>query len=216
MDSQNAYTGDFQDIFEKLASDITEIGSGFYSRGWLFGTSGNLSAVVRRDPLRLAITGSGLDKGNLAPGQIIEIDESARVVSGEYRPSSETALHISIVNDRKCGAVFHTHSVWGTILSRKYLDKGGIFLEGFEMLKGLDGVRSHDHREWLPILENSQDMDSLAVKVEKLLRENPGMHGFLLSGHGLYSWGATAQEAKRHIEVLEFLMEVNARSGGLD
>jgi hypothetical protein len=26
------------------------------------------------------------------------------------------------------------------------------------MLKGLDGVTTHEHREWIPILPNSQDM----------------------------------------------------------
>jgi methylthioribulose-1-phosphate dehydratase len=29
-----------------------------------------------------------------------------------------------------------------------------------------------------------------------------------MAGHGLYTWGADLAEARRHIEVLEFLMEV--------
>jgi|GEM_PF-6747725 len=35
----------------------------------------------------------------------------------------------------------------------------------------------------------------------------PGVPGFLLAGHGLYGWGSSIAEAKRHIEVFEFLME---------
>jgi methylthioribulose-1-phosphate dehydratase len=81
------------------------------------------------------------------------------------------------------------------------------------MLKGLEGVRTHKHREWLPILENSQDMRELAEKVTTTLRETPGIHGFLLREHGLYTWGASLQEAKRHVEILEFLMEVLVRAG---
>jgi methylthioribulose-1-phosphate dehydratase len=81
------------------------------------------------------------------------------------------------------------------------------------MLKGLEGVRTHRHREWLPILENSQDILELSQEVSRTLRENPGIHGFLLRGHGLYTWGASLQEAKRHVEILEFLMEVLVRSG---
>jgi methylthioribulose-1-phosphate dehydratase len=81
------------------------------------------------------------------------------------------------------------------------------------MLKGLEGVRTHKHREWLPILENSQDMVELGDRVAKTLQATPGIHGFLLREHGLYTWGASLQEAKRHVEILEFLMEVLVRSG---
>jgi len=36
----------------------------------------------------------------------------------------------------------------------------------------------------------SQDMIELGERVSKTLRESPGIHGFLLKGHGLYTWGA--------------------------
>jgi methylthioribulose-1-phosphate dehydratase len=38
------------------------------------------------------------------------------------------------------------------------------------------------------------------------------MHGFLLAKHGLYTWGRDLAEARRHIEIHEFLFEVVARS----
>jgi methylthioribulose-1-phosphate dehydratase len=37
-------------------------------------------------------------------------------------------------------------------------------------------------------------------------------HGFLLSGHGLYTWGSSLEEARRHIEIYEFLFEVVHRT----
>jgi methylthioribulose-1-phosphate dehydratase len=77
----------------------------------------------------------------------------------------------------------------------------------------LEGVRTHKHREWLPILENSQDMTELAARVSTTLRESRGIHGFLLREHGLYTWGSNLQEARRHVEILEFLMEVLVRAG---
>ena len=80
------------------------------------------------------------------------------------------------------------------------------------MLKGLEGVQTHQHREWLPILENSQDYDALARNVERVLGDHPGSHGFLLRRHGLYTWGRDLTEAKRHVEILEFLMEVLGRT----
>jgi methylthioribulose-1-phosphate dehydratase len=199
--------------FAEVATCLAEIGTGFYARGWVFGTSGNFSAVISRDPLRLAITSTGLDKGALMPAQFLEIDGDAKVVRGDGGPSAEALLHVAIVNGVGAGAVLHTHSVWSTVLSGSHASQGGIALEGFEMLKGLEGVQTHKHREWLPILENSQDMAELGARVAKILQASPGIHGFLLKEHGLYTWGVGLQEAKRHVEILEFLMEVLVRSG---
>jgi len=199
--------------YSDAVADLVEIGKGFYARGWVLGTSGNFSAVISREPLRLAITSTGLDKGSLAPQQFLEMDEAANVVRGDGRPSAEALLHLAIARGVDAGAVLHTHSVWSTVLSGSHASQGGIALEGFEMLKGLEGVRTHKHREWLPILENSQDMIELGERVSKTLRDTPGIHGFLLKEHGLYTWGAGLQEAKRHVEILEFLMEVLVRSG---
>jgi methylthioribulose-1-phosphate dehydratase len=199
--------------FADVAACLAEIGKGFYARGWVLGTSGNFSAVISREPLRLAITSTGLDKSSLTPAQFLEMDEAANIVRGNGRPSAEALLHLAIARGVEAGGVLHTHSVWSTVLSGSHASQGGIALEGFEMLKGLEGVRTHKHREWLPILENSQDMIELGERVSKTLRECPGIHGFLLREHGLYTWGANLQEAKRHVEILEFLMEVLVRSG---
>jgi|SRR5579864_6237218 len=199
--------------FSKAAESLAEIGRGFYARGWALGTSGNFSTVVSREPLRLAITSTGLDKGTLAAAQFLEIDNTANVVRGEGRPSAEALLHLATVRGLNVGAVLHTHSVWSTVLSGTHAPHGGIALQGYEMLKGLARVQTHKHREWLPILENSQDMVELADRVSRTLRESPGIHGFLLQEHGLYTWGESLAEAKRHVEILEFLMEVLVRSG---
>jgi len=199
--------------FAKIAENLAAAGRAFYSRGWALGTSGNFSAVISRDPLHLAITSTGLDKGRLKPEEFLEIDDRREVVHGDGRPSAEALLHLAVVRELNAGAVLHTHSVWSTVLSGSHAAQGGIALEGYEMLKGLEGVRTHKHREWLPILENSQDMSELAEKVSVTLRGTPGIHGFLLREHGLYTWGASLQEAKRHVEILEFLMEVLVRAG---
>src|SRR5215510_13910827 len=132
------------DDFNGLASSLAAIAKSFHARGWLLGTSGNLSAVVQREPLRLAMSPSGVDKGELTPGQLLSIDENARIVSDHGgKPSDESLLHIRIVKDRGAGAVLHTHSVWNTILSDLYASEGGVTIKGYEMLKGLQGVRTH-------------------------------------------------------------------------
>ena len=198
---------------QELAVSLAAIAKGFHGRGWLLGTSGNLSAVVQREPLRLAMSPSGIDKGELTPDQLLSIDENARIVSDHAgKPSDESLLHIRIVKQRGAGAVLHTHSIWNTIFSDLYASEGGVKIEGYEMLKGLEGVRTHEHSEWLPIIDNSQDMPALAELVGQTLKENPAAHGFLLRRHGLYSWGDTLAQAKRHIEILEFLLETMGRT----
>jgi methylthioribulose-1-phosphate dehydratase len=194
-----------------LAMDLCAIGGQFYDRGWVLGTSGNFSAVLSMEPLRLAITASSVHKGALGPEQILEVDEHGRVVSGKAQPSAETLLHVEIVRARGAGAVLHTHSVWSTILSDVHGADGGLAISGYEMLKGLDGVRTHEHREWIPIVPNDQDMPRLAQEVRRTLDRDPASHAFLLHRHGLYTWGQTLPDARRHVEILEFLFEAVGR-----
>lgn len=215
----------------EIVGGLVSVARGFYARGWLMATSGNLSAVVEREPLRLAITASGVDKGELKPEQILLVDENVQVLSGARsrpgftskpsskskaastkKPSDESLLHVRIVKERGAGAVLHTHSIWNTIFSDLHAEEGGLRIEGYEMLKGLAGVRTHDHSEWLPIVENSQDMPALANTISKTLNQDKSVHGFLIRRHGLYAWGDNLTEAKRHVEILEFLLETMGRT----
>jgi methylthioribulose-1-phosphate dehydratase len=190
------------------AEALKRLGSEFHLRGWVLGTSGNFSTVIASDPLRLFITASSVDKGRLTADQFLEVDQSGAAVNGAAgKPSAETLLHIAVVRETGAAAVLHTHSVWSTVLSDFHAGAGGFHIEGYEMLKGLEGVATHEHREWIPILENTQDMKALAAQAGILLREHPDVHGILIRQHGLYTWGKDLNTAARHVEILEFLFE---------
>ena len=196
-----------------IARELCEIGRSFHARGWALGTSGNFSAVLSRRPLRLAITATGIAKDCLSPRDILECDAGGSVVGRRHgRPSAETLLHIEIARLRHAAAVLHTHSVWSTIASDLHAAEGGVAIDGYEMLKGLQGVASHVHREWIPIIDNDQDMPRLARQVAETLGRFGDAHAFLLRRHGLYTWGATLAEAQRHVEILEFLLEAIGRT----
>jgi methylthioribulose-1-phosphate dehydratase len=194
-----------------VAVSLAEFGRDFYARGWVFGTSGNFSAVLSREPLRVAVTPRGADKGRLDPAEVLEVDGTGAAMGGRGRPSDETRLHLAVVKARGAGAVLHTHSVWATLLSEAHAAEKGLALHGYEMLKGLEGVSTHDHREWIPIVENTQDWTAAAPSVEALLHERPDAHAFLIRGHGLYTWGRDLAQARRHLEVVEFLLELTGR-----
>jgi methylthioribulose-1-phosphate dehydratase len=202
-------------LFNETAGLLADIGHAFYQRGWVLGTSGNFSSVLGQEPLRLAITESGVDKGLITPANIVEVDEKGSVLSGAGRASAETLLHIAVVRCRGAGAVLHTHSVWSNILSEAGASQGWIEIQGYEMLKGLAGIQTHNARELLPIIENSQDMTALSGVIARNLDDFAGCHGFLLRRHGLYTWGQDLAEAKRHVEIFEFLLEVIGRTRAL-
>ena len=165
-------------------TSLARVARACYERGWVMGTSGNFSAVVSRVPLVLSITATGLDKGTLSSESFVRVDANGASVEGSGRPSAETELHLLLANIRHAGAVLHTHSVWSVIVSDRYADSGGLWIEGYEMLKGLEGVESYNHREWLPIIENDLAMTRLAGVVEATLSQWPAVHGFLLRRHG--------------------------------
>ena len=194
------------------ADQLIEIGRRFDARNWVLGTSGNFSVVSRRAPLCLLMTCSGVAKGGLSAGDFVEIAADGTALEpGCGKPSAEALLHVEIAGARRAGAVLHTHSTWSTVLSDWHAPAGGVAVTGYEMLKGLDGVSTHEHREWIPILENDQDMPRLAAQVRRLFADHPAIHAFLLRRHGLYTWGETVPQAVRHVEILEFLLEAVGR-----
>jgi methylthioribulose-1-phosphate dehydratase len=193
--------------------ELADAGREFYRRGWVLGTSGNFSMLTSRDPMRVSITASGLEKGYLDDASFLEIDTDGNIVGGFGKPSAETSIHLTIYRELPgVGSVLHTHSVWGTILSDIFLDRGAIEIEGYEMLKGLAGVTTHEHNERVPILPNSQDYQQLSGDIENMMRRQKEIHGFYLHRHGLYTWGDTVAVARRHIEIFEFLFEVVGRT----
>ncbi len=189
-------------------------GEDFWRRGWSLGTSSNYSVIVNREPLTLVMTGSGFDKGHLEPGQFVMVDGEGRSLDAAFpKPSAEGLLHVVLARSAGAGAVLHTHSVCGTVLSAEYQREGRLAIEGYEMLKGLEGITTHETSIDIEIFPNTQDIAALAKEVEARLRnsKDPLRHAFLIAGHGLYTWAADLAGARRQIEVLEFLFEVVTR-----
>jgi methylthioribulose-1-phosphate dehydratase len=181
-----------------------------HRRGWCDGTGGNFSCVLSHDPLRLLMAPSGVDKGSVTPEELIVVDANGERIEGQGRPSAETLLHLAIIRIRQAGAVLHTHSQASTLLSRHHAPgpdepSSHLEIEQLEMLKGLEGISSHDCRIRIPILGNDQNLERLSTNAHAVLQQAP--YGLLIAGHGLYAWGQDLPQAMRHLEILEFLME---------
>ncbi len=197
---------------------LRRVGNIFWQRGWSLGTSSNYSVVVNRNPLQLLVTASGKDKGRLIREDFVLVDAHGKPTREDQpKSSAETLLHCIAAQRDDVGAVLHTHSVWSTVLSERFHGLGGLMIEGFEMLKGLSGVTTHEHREWLRIFDNTQDIPSLAEQVRMAMAdpEKPLTHGYIIHRHGIYTWGRDLDEATRQIEILEFLLECLGREMSL-
>lgn len=182
----------------------------FASFGWMRGTSGNLSMVLSREPLRLAVTVSGLDKGELTEADIVAVDADGNAVpasaagwAGDARPSAEAAVHARIAAVTGAGAVIHVHTVAAVAAGQRW--PSGVELEGLEMLKGI-GLPAEGLAVRVPVVPNSQDMVLLSGCIEQ--SRDPQVPAVIVAGHGLYAWGEDIRQARHHTEVVGWLLEL--------
>lgn len=191
--------------FAACATAIADAGRDFAARGWTPATSSNFS--MRLGPTRLAVTVSGRDKGNLTASDVMVCNLEGDAVDTDARPSAETLLHCQIYRRYPdAGAVLHTHSLAQTLASRIFAPAGELTLAGYELLKAFVGYTTHDARMQLKVFPNSQDMHELARMIDAYLDEQPVTHGYLIDGHGIYTWGRDMLEARRHLDAFEFLL----------
>ena len=190
---------------EHLSLEIIEAGRFLYARGWSPATSSNYS--TRLSASQALLTVSGKHKGQLGPDDVLATDLAGNSLEPGKKPSAETLLHTQLYSWRPdIGAVLHTHSVNATVLSR--LTPGdSIEFEDYELQKAFSGVSTHESRVLVPIFDNDQDIARLAAKVQPWLDQHPDCVGYLIRGHGLYTWGATMADCLRQVEAFEFLFE---------
>jgi methylthioribulose-1-phosphate dehydratase len=181
----------------------------FNQKGWSPATSTNYSVRSHR-PQEYIISRSGVDKSKFTLEDLILINSVGEVLPPFNRPgiksSAETEIHTFLYGRyAEINCVLHTHSVLGTVIS--YTQREAVTFEGLEIQKGLEGNQTHQLKTVLPIVPNSQRMSDIIADMQKHFTDQPEIHGFLIAGHGLYTWGRDIATAKRHIETYEFLFD---------
>jgi methylthioribulose-1-phosphate dehydratase len=201
------------ETLDRAGAQLAAESARFAARGWMPGTAGNLSVTVGRDPLRLAVTASGLDKGELASSDIVIVDADGVGVRGEggseQRPSAEAGLHARIAAVTGAGAVIHVHALAAVTAAHIWPD--GVQLRDLEMLKGI-GHSAHGERVVIPVVQNQQDMRMLGDDFERVylpateaVREVPAL---IVANHGVYAWGSDLRQARWHLELTEALLQI--------
>ena len=184
---------------------IAEAGRELAALGWTPATSSNFS--MRLDPKHAAVTISGRDKGRLSGDDVMVVDMDGRAVATDARPSAETLLHTQIYRRfPESNAVLHTHSRAQSVASRLYSKRGVVGFEGWELQKAISGTTTHESVLELPVFPNTQDMNALVADVDAWLDARKPLAGYLIDGHGIYTWGKDMQETRRHLDAFEFLL----------
>lgn len=190
---------------EICAVQIADAGRELGALGWTPATSSNFS--MRLDAGHAAVTISGRDKGRLGIDDIMVVDLAGKAIGTNARPSAETALHTQIYRRfPEAGTVLHTHSRAQSVASRWFAARGLVRFEGWELQKAIAGYTTHESALDIPVFPNTQDMDVLVGQVDAWLDAGKPLHGYLIDGHGIYTWGRDMPETRRHLEALEFLL----------
>jgi len=193
---------------KECAGEIISAGCRLYQRGWTPATSSNFS--MRLNDAACAITVSGRHKGELSAADVMAVDLDGRPLQ-DARPSAETLLHVRLYRrDPDIGAVLHTHSMAATLLTRQR-PAASVTFRGYELQKAFCGEADHESELVFPVFENSQDIPALARRVDAWMDARGTGHGYLLRGHGIYTWGRDMSESLRHLEALEYLLECEWR-----
>jgi len=184
---------------------IADTGRELSALGWTPATSSNFS--MRLDARHIAVTISGRDKGRLGGEDVMVVDLDGRAVATDARPSAETLLHTQIYRRfADANAVLHTHSRTQTVASKLFAKSGLIRFEGWELQKAISGYTTHESTLDVPVFPNTQDMNVLVRQVDAWLDSGKPLHGYLIDGHGIYTWGRDMPETRRHLEAFEFLL----------
>ncbi|MER7004751.1 S-methyl-5-thioribose-1-phosphate isomerase [Dactylosporangium sp. NPDC000555] len=188
------------------AGELAGLSRELYQRGWLPGTSGNLSVRLSAD--EVLITASGRDKGELTAADTVRVGVGSGqpVTPGAPRPSAETSIHLAIYRRfGECGAVVHAHSPYATALASRQARAGQrvVRFDGYELAAGLgrrDGLA-------VPVFTNWSDVSRIAADADAWFESRPehGGPALLIAYHGVTVWGTDLRQARNHLECVEEL-----------
>ena len=195
---------------------LAAVARDFHARGWMAGTSGNLS--VRHAADSFWITASGCPKGRLNEGDFVRvaIADCTELERGEpqARLSAEASIHGAIYQlFATAGACLHVHTVDATLVSlRAPAAASSLALPPIEMLKGL-GIWEQSPQVDLALFDNLLEVPRIAAAIQQRFgAQPPRVPALLIRGHGVTVWGETLQQAYNRVEVVEFLLSYLART----
>jgi len=194
---------------EQMKKELADVIRAYHQKGWSPATSTNYSFRLAENPEVIIVSRSGMDKSGFSAADFMEVDMRGQALPAYegIRPSAETLIHCKLYQlfpETMC--IVHSHSVYSVLQSMK--NQQAVELSGYEVLKGFEGIKTHETTVHVPVFDNTQDMPSFAETLERE-RNRLTVPAFIMRQHGTYAWGRNLLEAKRHLETAEYLFEVD-------
>ncbi len=167
-----------------VAKDLSE-------SGLVIGTWGNVSARCQGHDLMI-ITPSGMNYKTMGLSDLVLVDADGGVVQGNYKPSTESALHMGIYRARpQVNAVVHTHSTFASAFAVAGVELP-IILEEMAQVIG-NTVETAEYA--------TCGTEALADVVIAALGQD--REAVFLANHGLVALGSSPKEALTKANVVE-------------
>ena len=188
-------------MLEKLRQEVFEANMALPKLELVRLTWGNVSAIDRETG-HIVIKPSGVEYGAMKPEDMVIVNMDGKVVSGSFKPSSDTATHLELYRHfGDIGAIVHTHSTWATIMSQigKPLLAFGT-THGDYFADNIPCTRDMTDAE----IAGDYERETGKVIVETFKGIKPmDIPAVLVKNHGPFTWGVSAEKAVENAYVLE-------------
>jgi L-fuculose-phosphate aldolase len=174
--------------------DLCVVGRWMYERGYIVACEGNLS--VRLDDQRILTTPTCMNKGMLAPADLVVTDPDGRQLAGDRRVSSELAMHLLFYRMRTdVNAICHAHppTATGFAVAGRALDQALLP----EVIVGLGQI---------PLVRYATPgTPDLSAALEPFV---PHYDALLLANHGAVTCGPDLLTAFFRLETIEHFAKI--------
>lgn len=178
----------------RLRKAICEIGKLCYSRFYIVGADGNISA--RLNDGTILITPTGAMKGFLEPHHVAHIDMRGEVVDGGPKASSEKGIHIAAYEERpEMRAVVHAHPPHAVAMTIAGVDMQAPFIP--EIVVTIGGIPTADF--------GTPGTPELAASIRSILRCSDTV---VMTHHGSVTLGQNLMEAYKKLDMVEHTAKI--------
>ncbi|MFA4925757.1 MAG: L-ribulose-5-phosphate 4-epimerase [Candidatus Aminicenantales bacterium] len=195
-------------MYDELKKRVFEANLQLVEYGLVILTFGNVSQIDREKGF-MAIKPSGVAYKQMQPADMVVLDLNGRVVEGSLRPSSDAPTHLHLYRFwPDIGGIAHAHSDFATSFAQAGAEIPVLGTTQADFCPGPVPVT----RQLIEEEVNSDyELNTGRIIVERFRLLDPAhFPACLVSGHGPFAWGKSAQEAVDNLLHLEKIARMAA------
>ena len=178
----------------RLRRGICEIGKLAYSRNYIVGADGNISARMKDGSI--LITPAGAMKGFLEPQHLAHIDMAGKVLDGGPQASTEKAIHLVVYAERpEMRAVVHAHPPHAVAMSIAGIDLQQPFIP--EIIVTIGGIPTAPF--------GVPGTDELPESIRAIVRCSDTV---VMKNHGSLTMGTNLLDAYKKLDMVEHTAKI--------